>query len=646
MNYKNFDLRIERNGEIFLVSVISSPAGSGEAELIPPYSDEELQRTLGSLAESDRDVGAAAYPRETTVKQLGTSLFEALFRDRVGILWMSSRERVDAAHEGLRLRLSFKGAARFESWPWELLFDPFRGQFLAQSEWTPVVRCLERFNPALFPAEPPLRMLVAIAEPSGYPALDADREWERIRQALRSWVDQGWLVLDRLKRATLGELRRNLREPCHILHIVSHGRFHSERGHGALALEDETGRGRVVSGDKLGAVLAAQRELRLVVLNACEGALTLRDDPFTGVAQALVDCRIPAVIAMRSRISDSAAVAFAEHFYDALGRNRPVDVALAEARHGMFSGRDDLEWTAPVLYTRSSDCRPFHFPPPSEPQPSPEPVSPGESFLGRIPRPAWVAAAVLSMVGALAGAFYPFMKAAPRTAPKAEPADPNLAYVAQNPPECPSPLALPMAFVKVLPGSFFTSDKPRREIKIMQPFCIGRFEVTQTQWKEIMGNNPSEHKGDSLPVEKVSWVEVQEFLTRLNARVPGANFRLPINAQWEYAADAGTAGPSSFKGNPEDLSRYGNCGNHGSTIPVGSLAPNPWGIFDMYGNVAEWVADAPSSPAGASPEMHVRRGGGFRNKPGACDSVTPSLIQGSRHNSDTGFRIIRDLVKK
>jgi hypothetical protein len=639
-DYENFDLLVERDGEGFRVSVLSSPAGEGEAELKPPYSEEGLQKILTRLADTRRDVRSAASPRET-VKKLGTKLFEGLFRDQVGNLWVSSRERVKAANQGLRLRLRFReDAAIFESWPWELLFDPSRGRFLAQSNRTPVVRYLNLFNPTeSLQAEPPLRMLVAIAQPSGYPGLDADREWERVRHALRPWIDQGWLRLERLERATLEELRRNLADPCHILHIVGHGHLDRKQSQGALVLEDETGRARIVQGDTLGAILAAQRELRLVVLNACEGARTLKDDPFAGVAQALVECRIPAVIAMRSRISDLAAVTFAEHFYDAIGRNMPVDVALAEARHGMLSRGDDLEWATPVLYTRSSDLRLFRFPPPGS-----RPVSPGKpawDLLGRVPWPAWVIAATLSMTGV----FYSFVKAVP--------VDPNLAYEASNPPECPSPPGLSIAFVKVPAGSVLSPEKPHHEVTIANPFCISRFEVTQAQWKKIMGDNPSGHKGDALPVEGVLWEEIEEFLKRLNARSPGANHRLPTNAQWEYAARAGTAGTVSFDGNLEDLSRYGNCKGTGSTIQVGSLAANPWGIFDMYGTVAELVRDDPLSAtatpgmnalAGVLPEKHVRRGGSFRTKPENCDSLNPSAVQ-SRRNKDTGFRIIRDLQR-
>jgi formylglycine-generating enzyme required for sulfatase activity len=408
-----------------------------------------------------------------------------------------------------------------------------------------------------------------------------------------------------------------------------------------------------VTGAKLGAILAAQSELRLVVLNACGGAQTSMADPFSGLAQALVGCQIPAVIAMRSRITDHAAVAFAEHFYGALGRNLPVDAALADARRAMFSRRDDLEWTTPVLYTRSPDGQLFNFSPESpamKPQAGREETTSSKwrrvkEVFGKVPWPAWITAAMLSGLGVL----YPW---------KGPHLDPNLSYMAFNPPECPSPPGIPMAFVKVQPGTFFMGEKPEREVTISRPFCMGRFEVTQAQWKKVMGTNISDHRGDAYPAERVLWKDVQEFLARLNARSPGANYRLPRNAQWEYAARAGTVSPYSFDGDPRDLSQYANCKkgsdeNRSGTAWVGSFNPNPWGIFDMYGNVAEWVEDdSPNSAAieqvGTAafiqPIRHIRRGGGFRSSPASCDSASQSVVQGYRRYSDTGFRLIRDPV--
>ena len=101
------------------------------------------------------------------------------------------------------------------------------------------------------------------------------------------------------------------------------------------------------------------RSLRLVVLNACEGARSARDDPFRGVAQALVRQGIPAVIAMQFEISDPAALVFSQSFYQAIADGLPVDVATVEARRAMFADGNEVEWATPVLYLRSPDGRVF-----------------------------------------------------------------------------------------------------------------------------------------------------------------------------------------------------------------------------------------------------------------------------------------------
>ena len=130
-----------------------------------------------------------------------------------------------------------------------------------------------------------------------------------------------------------------------------------------LLFEDESGWGRPVSGEKLGTVLHDFTQMRLVVLNACEGARTGRSDPFAGVAESLVQREIPAVIAMQFEISDEAAIMFAEGFYSSIANGSPVDAAVAAARLAMFAKRsDDIEWGTPALYMRVPDGRIFDLP--------------------------------------------------------------------------------------------------------------------------------------------------------------------------------------------------------------------------------------------------------------------------------------------
>ena len=131
------------------------------------------------------------------------------------------------------------------------------------------------------------------------------------------------------------------------------------------------------------------------------------------------------------------------------------------------------------------------------------------------------------------------------------------------------------------------------QVTISEPFYMSKYEVTQKQWREVMGSNPSYNKGDDLPVEYISWNEVQEFITKLNEREGSVKYRLPSEAEWEYAARAGTTTRYSFSDDESDLAYYAwyHENSEGSTHPVGQKMPNPWGLYDMHGNVYEWVQD-------------------------------------------------------
>lgn len=134
--------------------------------------------------------------------------------------------------------------------------------------------------------------------------------------------------------------------------------------------------------------------------------------------------------------------------------------------------------------------------------------------------------------------------------------------------------------------------KPVHPVRISQPFYLGKYPVTQAQWGAVMGKNPSRFTGDpSRPVENVSWHDVQEFLRRLSEKEGGKSYRLPTEAEWEYAARAGAATSYCFGDESSQLGEYAwyreNSGDR--THPVGQLKPNAWGLYDVHGNVWEWV---------------------------------------------------------
>ncbi len=198
-------------------------------------------------------------------------------------------------------------------------------------------------------------------------------------------------------------------------------------------------------------------------------------------------------------------------------------------------------------------------------------------------------------------------------------------------------------------------------------FYLGKYEVTQAQWKALMGTNPSVHQGDDLPVERVSWSDCQAFLQKLNERIPGRGFRLPTEAEWEYAARAG----SDHALTAADLARvawFHDDSVAASVAPstflqveafaphaVGTKAPNAWGFYDMYGNVWEWCSsllkpypyDLADGRESASAEgQRVLRGGSFAD---AADLLNPALRHGeqpARRYRWNGLRLARSVAQQ
>jgi hypothetical protein len=295
------------------------------------------------------------------VRTVGRRLYDAVFAGDVRACWRSSLSEAEERNAGLRLRLRIADAPELGDIPWEYLYNPSLNRFLSLSQETPLVRYLdlpERIRPLA--VEGRLEILVMISSPTDYPALDVEREWSRLNEALAGLIANGQIRLERLAEARLSVLQRKLRAGrYHALHFVGHGGFDSDTQEGVLVLRDDTGKGRLVPAQHLGTILHDHRSLRLVVLNACEGSRTSRADPFAGAAQALVQQGIPAVIAMQFEITDQAAIIFAEEFYAAAADGYPVDAALAEARKAIFAAGNDIEWGTPVLHLRAPDGRLF-----------------------------------------------------------------------------------------------------------------------------------------------------------------------------------------------------------------------------------------------------------------------------------------------
>ncbi len=226
-----------------------------------------------------------------------------------------------------------------------------------------------------------------------------------------------------------------------------------------------------------------------------------------------------------------------------------------------------------------------------------------------------------------------------------------------------------MEFVSVPAGSFFmgaqdiedgsSKEHPRHLVTLSRSFYLARYEVTQEQWLAVMGDvNPSNFISPTRPVDEVSWKDVQLFIQKLNALEKSHAYRLPTEAEWEYAARAGNETSYCYGNNSDtvELAKYawfeGNSASQ--THPVGELSPNAWGFYDMHGNVTEWIQDyfdkdyytkSPELDPAGPKEGRKRgvRGGSWINQAYSCRSAARGYYSEEYTDSDFGFRIARNI---
>jgi formylglycine-generating enzyme required for sulfatase activity len=255
--------------------------------------------------------------------------------------------------------------------------------------------------------------------------------------------------------------------------------------------------------------------------------------------------------------------------------------------------------------------------------------------------------------------------------PAATPAQGNAARATAAPAAPAAPVKI--EYVKIAPGEFMMgcskgdamcdmhdqtsalkdffkelSESPAHMVKITKPFEMAKYVVTQGEWKKVMGTDVSTFKGDNLPMENVSWTQVQDFLTKINALNDGFKYRLPTEAEWEYAARAGTTGP--IIGDSLDAIAWYDQKGGPKTRPVGTKAPNAWGLYDMQGNVWQWVQDgysdykknAVSDPLNNKGDKRVLRGGSWDMLAIEMRVSNRLAIPPNLKNNNAGFRLVRE----
>ncbi len=354
--YETLDLLIEKSGDGYGARIVNSPVGQAKTAFASPFTPDELKTFFARVAGREPTSGSTLTPKQL-IEQMGTRLFDAVFHDEVLTTYRRSRDEAERQENGLRVRLRLNDVPELADLPWEYLYDSTRRNYLALSKETPIVRYLElpeRVEPLAAPA--PIRLLAVLASPKNREALDVEGEWARMQDALQDLVAQNKIQLTRLQPPTLDALRAQLRkDEYHILHFIGHGDYDEVNQQGILVFENERGDARRVNEDTVAILLQDARNLRVVVLNACQGAQTSTQNPFAGTAPRLVQVGVPAVLAMQYAITDQAALDFSSEFYKTLADGYPIDAAMNEARRAVYSNGNFVEWGTPVLFMRAED---------------------------------------------------------------------------------------------------------------------------------------------------------------------------------------------------------------------------------------------------------------------------------------------------
>lgn len=652
----HLDLRIGHDAEGYFARVERSPQGEGEVRIHLESFEPWLDR-LDPTADPCRNLVPSLSPalRPTLreeAEHVGRELGRAIFQGIVQRCYDDGLTEARRAGEELAIRLRVDGDSLLVRFPWEVMFGPGGRSPLATSADTPLLRVVEAGGD---PPPPPglshLRVLLAMAQPRGFPKLEMEREVEKARAALaRRWLGPA-ISLQVLPHATAAGLRQALEHEDHqVVHFIGHGLPPTGGREAQLVLETEHGDPDLVGGQRLAGILGLgggsdrRRELRLVVLNACHGAESEPSDGFAGVAQRLLAEGLPAAVAMRYAIADTAALLFSEVFYRWLAKGETVAKAVSRARYVLHAEVRDCSWLKPVLFQRARDA--------------------GVVLRASRWRRGLTTLGALGLFGA--ALLFVLLRRDPIVEPLLRP--PLAANFFADDNRCPSPEGVELGFVYVEVGEFVMGseeeggDRPPRPVTIDRAYCLGKTEVTVAQWEAVMGDGSRSFEelrkgpGGDLPRDQVTWKEARLFAARAEERAGEGEFFLPSETQWEYAVRAGSISEYSFGEDPATLSEYGNClGRAGRdrfdrVAPVASFEPNHWGFYDMHGNLSEWVEDSGAPHSFASPMdlglvskglCRIRRGGSYVTNAGNCRSASRAGSAPGQSHATFGFRIAR-----
>lgn len=617
MDYLDFELEIGvGDGTHYPVAVLRSPAGEARERVEFPFGELELENRLQALQIALLRTGGilrqVLTPEEHDVQAFGRALFDVLLYGEVRSLYDVSLREAAAQGKGLRIKLRVQ-SPELAALPWEFIYDPRRAEYVCLSRNTPLVRYLELPQPVPpLRAELPLRILGMAVSPEGLPPLDIAQEKQRVETALEGLRAAGLVTLTWLEGQTWRDLQREMRHgPWHIFHFVGHGGFSRTTDEGFVALADESGGAYHLSATQLGRLLADHRDLRLALLNACEGARGGTQDIFSATAAILIRRGLPAVLAMQYSITDRAAIEFSRTFYEALADGLPVDTATTEARQAIsYVAPHSVEWGIPVLYMRAADGVLFDVQA-GQGQRQPQPITP-----------------VVILQTAARDTEHPERDQVSTPATSKMP-DTTRVIEALTAPVLDVELAYIPAGDFVMGSdphqSEFAQDEELPQHTLTLPeYYLARTPVTNRQYLAFVQareyRRPEHWPSDGFsarqadhPVINVSWYDAMAYCAWLTERLSSESckvkvchadqwelidvdcetwhFRLPSEAEWEKAA-RGTDGRLYPWGTLWDTKRCNTKESRGvATTPVDAypLGASPYGVLDMTGNVWEWT---------------------------------------------------------
>ena len=665
MDYFDFDLHLSTAANGYRARATNAQGANVSADFALPFSDQDIEILMLRVgrARKNRALGRGSADMQAALN-FGAKLFDTVFAGEVLALWRSSLHSIPFG-QGLRVRVFLTDTPDLLDLPWEFLYDKQLNRFVAMSNKTPLVRYPALPTPVRpFALQLPLRILAMISNPIDAVTLDAELEWRNLQTALRVLQARGLVILERLDTPTYSALQRKLRNEYHVFHFVGHGGLSERTNEGVLVFTDEQGRAQDVGALKLAHLFGDCDSLRLVLLNACEGARSTRQDPFASVAASLVQHEIPAVVAMQFEISDQAALQFSNEFYTTLAEGNAVDTAMSEARKAIW-GVNDLEWGTPVLYMRAPDGVIFDLssapPPPKIAELKPERAKPvAES-----------------------------KPESQKEEPRIQVIAPEQKIITPPPPKIEIPARLTnkagQEMILIPAGEFLmgttdaqakriiqqygkdwekwlASEQPQHKV-YLDAFYISRYPVTNAEYKKFKSDWNIRNGEENHPVVNVSWNDAAAYCKWLSEQAADketgkqGTFRLPTEAEWEKAASWDDAKKIKRIYPWGDEFDKNKCNTSESSIrgttPVRKYSP--WGdsfngVGDMAGNVWEWCADSfdenfykispRENPRNDSPSQYrVLRGGSFNNEAPIARCAWPNTNRPDYLSRNLGFRV-------